>query len=306
MMEAIIKLSSLGDIIHSLAVLPKLNKKIDFFVDNVFKEILEYNPFIENIMPVKLREAKKDKSLYFKEFVRLKSMDTYEKVYDLQGLIKSALLARLVGDRVIGFKNPREKFARFFYDEKKDILGDIAVRRYLNLFGIDDIEYLKNHPKLLFYKDRDFEFLSKNKKNIVFIIGATWECKKVPLKIWDEIAKYFKNENVIIPFYGENEKKDALNLAKNNSNIIPVNLSLNDLKALIDKVDLLIGNDTGPSFIAWANNINNIILYGCTYNNKIYENRFSKSVEVQKSIKKGLMVMDKLDIKEIIKKVNEF
>jgi heptosyltransferase-1 len=305
-MEAIIKLSSLGDIIHSLIVLPKFNKKIDFFVDNIFKEILEYNPYIENIIPVKLREAKKDKSLYIKEFIRLKSMDTYEKVYDLQGLIKSALLARLVGDKVVGFKNPRESLAKFFYDEKKEVFGDIAIRRYLNFFDIDDIEYLKNHPKLLFYKDRNFEFLNKNKKNIVFIIGASWECKKVPLKIWDGLAKYFKNENVIVPFYGEDEKKDALILAENNANITPVRLNLNDLKALIDKVDLLIGNDTGPSFIAWANNVNNIILYGCTYNNKIYENRFSKSVEVQKSIKKGLMVMDKMNIKEIIKKIDEF
>jgi heptosyltransferase-1 len=305
-MEAIIKLSSLGDIIHSLVVLPKLNKKIDFFVDNVFKEILEYNPYIENIIPVRLREAKKNKSLYIKEFVRLKSMNTYEKVYDLQGLIKSALLARLVGDKVIGFKAPRESLARFFYDEKKEIFGDIAIRRYLNLFDMDDIEYLKNHPKLFFYKDRDFKFLSKNKKNIVFIIGASWECKKVPLKIWDDLAKYFKNENIIVPFYGEDEKKDAFYLSENNANITPVSLNLNDLKALIDKIDLLIGNDTGPSFIAWANNINNIILYGCTYNNKIYENKFSKSVEIQKSIKKGLMVMDKMDIEEIIKKIDEF
>lgn len=305
-MEAIIKLSSLGDIIHSLVVLPKLNKKIDFFVDNVFKEILEYNPYIENIIPVRLREAKKNKSLYIKEFVRLKSMNTYEKVYDLQGLIKSALLARLVGDKVIGFKAPRESLARFFYDEKKDIVEDVAVRRYLNLFDMDDVEYLKKHPKLLFYKDRDFEFLSKNKKNIVFIIGASWECKKVPLKIWDDLAKYFKNENIIVPFYGEDEKKDAFYLTENNANITPVSLNLNDLKALIDKVDLLIGNDTGPSFIAWANNINNIILYGCTYNNKIYENKFSKSVEIQKSIKKGLMVMDKMDVREIIKKIDEF
>ncbi|WP_024789601.1 MULTISPECIES: glycosyltransferase family 9 protein [unclassified Lebetimonas] len=305
-MEAIIKLSSLGDIIHSLIVLPKLNKKVDFFVDNVFKEILEYNPFIENIVPVKLRQAKKQKSLYIKEFVRLKSMDAYERVYDLQGLIKSALLARLVGDIVVGFKNPREKIARFFYDEKKDVLGEIAIRRYINLFGFDDTQYLKNHPKLLFYKDKEFEFLSKTKKNIVFIIGASWECKKTPLKIWDKLAKHFKNENIIIPYYGESEKKDAFFLAENNSNILPISLNLNALKALIDKCDLLIGNDTGPSFIAWANNINNVILYGCTYNNKIYENKFSKSVEMQKSIKKGLMVMDKMDLNQILKKIDEF
>jgi len=305
-MEAIIKLSSMGDIIHSLIVLPKLNKKIDFIVDNSFKEIIENNPFINKIIPIKLREAKKNKILYLKEFIRLKNLQTYEKIYDLQGLIKSALLARLMGDKIIGFKHPREYIAKFFYDEKKKIKEDVAIRRYLNLFDMDDLEYLKNHPKLLFYKNRDFNFLSKNKKNIIFIIGASWECKKTPIYIWDQLSKYFKNENIIIPYANEKEKKDALYLAQNNNNITPVSLNLNDLKALIDKSDLLIGNDTGPSFIAWANNINNIILYGCTFNNKIYENKFSKSIEIQKSIQKGLMVMNKMNINLILKKIDEF
>lgn len=84
-------------------------------------------------------------------------------------------------------------------------------------------------------------------------------------------------------------------------------MNSNDLKALISKVDLLIGNDTGVSFIAWANNVNNIILYGCTYNNKILENKFSKSVEIQKGIiSKKLFNMDKIDIKKIIKIIDEF
>jgi len=169
------------------------------------------------------------------------------------------------------------------------------------------VEYLKNHPKLLFFKDKKFDFLSEDKKNIVFIIGSTWKCRKTPLKVWVDLANYLKNENIIVPFYGEEEKKDALFIANNSKNVTIVSLNLNDLKALISKVDLLIGNDTGPSFIAWANNVNNIILYGCTYNNKILENRFSKSIEIQKGvINKKLFNMDKMDVKNIIKTINEF
>jgi len=116
------------------------------------------------------------------------------------------------------------------------------------------------------------------------------------------LANYFKNENIIIPYVGEVEKQEAFLIAKNCKNVTPTSLNINDLKALISKADLLIGNDTGPSFIAWANNIKNIILYGCTYNNKILENQYSKSVEVQKSINKKLDVIDKIEVKEIITK----
>jgi len=305
-MDTIIKLSSLGDIIHSLVVLPKLEKKIDFVVDESFKDILQNNPYINNIVPVNLRAAKKDKKQLWKIYKELRQK-TYQNVYDLQGLIKSALVARIIGNEVIGYANPREKIASIFYDKKIKSKKKFAVQRYLELFEMEDDGYLINHPKLLFYKDREFEYLSRDKKNIVFIIGASWECKKTPLHVWTELAEYFKNENIIIPYVGENEKKEAFFIADKAKNVIPVSLNLNDLKALIDKSDLLIGNDTGPSFIAWANNINNIILYGCTYNNKILENRYSKSVEIQnKEINKRLNVMDKMDVKNIIKRTDEF
>jgi len=302
-MKAIIKLSSMGDIIHSLVVLPHLKEKMDFIVDESFKEILKFNPYINKIIPVKLRAAKKQKSLFFKEFNHFKAMN-YEKIYDLQGLFKSAFFARFAAKNLIGYKNPREKIASFFYDTKIKSTKFYATERYLELFEIK--ENLKEHPKLLFYKDRDFEFLSKSKKNIIFIIGGSWECKKLPVKKWIELSQALKNENVIIPYANEEEKKEAVYIQKNTENVTIINLNLNDLKALISKADLLIGNDTGPSFIAWANNVNNIILYGCTFNNKIIENRFSKSIELQKEIKKGLMIMDKMEVKEILKKIDEF
>jgi len=302
-MNAVIKLSSMGDIIHSLVVLPHLKEKIDFIVDDSFKEILEFNPFINKIVPVKLRAAKKDKLLFLKELIHFKEM-YYDKIYDLQGLFKSAFFARFATEYLIGYKNPREKIASFFYDKKIKSQKFYAIERYLELFEIETD--LKNHPKLLFYKDRNFDCLSKSKKNIIFIIGGSWECKKLPVDKWIELANALKNENVIIPYANDEEKKEALTIQQNTKNTTIINLNLNDLKALISKADLLIGNDTGPSFIAWANNVNNIILYGCTFNNKIIENRFSKSIELQKEIKKGLMIMDKIEIKTILKKIDEF
>ena len=302
-MNAVIKLSSMGDIIHSMIVLPFLKEKIDFIVDDSFKGILEENPYINKIIPVKLRAAKKEKILFFKEFIHFKEM-YYDKIYDLQGLFKSAFFAKLATENLIGYKNPREKIASLFYNKKIKSEKFYAIERYLELFGIE--ADLKKHPKLLFYKEKDFKILSKSQKNIVFIIGGSWECKKLSINKWIELANSLKNENVIIPYANENEKKEASKIQQNTKNVKIINLNLNDLKALISKADLLIGNDTGPSFIAWANNINNIILYGCTFNNKIIENRHSKSIELQKEIKKGLMIMDKIEIKTILKKIDEF
>jgi len=305
-MKAVIKLSSMGDVIHSLVVLPKLNEKIDFVVDESFEEIVNHNPFVDKIVSVPLRKAKKQKGLFFKEYKRLKKLN-YEEVYDLQGLLKSAAVGKLISKKLIGYENPREKIASFFYDEKRRTDSKVAIKRYMDLFGFEDDEYLVNHPKLLYYEDREFDFLSKSQKNIIFIIGASWECKKTPLNVWKELALFYKNENIIIPVSSKSEEEDAKEIKKINKNAHIVKLNLNDLKALISKSDLLIGNDTGPSFIAWANNVPNVILYGCTYNNKILENRYSKSVEIQRgSIDKKLNNMHKMSVKEIIKAVDGF
>ena len=305
-MKAIIKLSSMGDIIHSLIVLPKLKEKVDFIVDESFKDILTYNPYINKIVSFPLRSAKRKKSLFFETLKKAKYIN-YDSIYDLQGLLKSAILARLMSKKVIGYVNPREKLASLFYCKRIKVKDNVAIRRYLNLFEMDDIEYLKNHPKLIFFKEKEFECLSKFKKNIVFIIGGSWECKKAPINIWIELAKYFKKENIIIPVSNDSEEKEAKEILKECSNVNIVKLNIEDLKSLISKSDLLIGNDTGPSFIAWANNVKNIILYGCTYNNKIIENKFSKSVELQKGIiSKKLDNMSKMNVNMILRKIDEF
>ncbi len=304
-MEAIIKLSSMGDIVHSCAVLPILGRKVDFIVDDSFKEILNYNKYINNVIPVKLRAAKKDKSLFWKELQHFRKMN-YEKIYDLQGLIKSAFFANFATKNLIGYSNPKEKIATWFYDKKIESTKFSAIGRYLELFEIENDELLRNHPQLLFYKDRDFNILSKTRKNIILIIGGTCEYRKLPNEKWIELANSLSNENIIIPYADEKEKKDAIEIQGQTKNVQIVNFNLNDIKALISKVDLLIGNDTGPTFMAWANNVNNIILHGCTIYNKVLENKYSKSIEVSNKIQKGLKLMDKINVADILKKIDEF
>ena len=61
---AIVKLSAIGDIIHTMVVLQFIKQKyphfiIDWFVEDSLKGILENNPHINQIQTIRLREAKK-------------------------------------------------------------------------------------------------------------------------------------------------------------------------------------------------------------------------------------------------------
>jgi heptosyltransferase-1 len=56
-------------------------------------------------------------------------------------------------------------------------------------------------------------------------------------------------------------------------------LDLNSLKALIAKADLLIGNDTGPTHMAWALNKPSITIFGPTPVSRVYQTSINKVVK---------------------------
>jgi len=110
---AIVKLSAIGDIVHAMIVLQfikNFNKEIliDWFVDREFKELLENNDDINQIYTLNLKKAKKNKSLLIllTELNKLKKLDYYDVVIDIQGLIKSAVISKLIpSKKTIGFDN---------------------------------------------------------------------------------------------------------------------------------------------------------------------------------------------------------
>ncbi len=128
---AIIKLSAMGDIIHSMVALEFIKKKypnmqIDWFVESAFSGILEDNPNINKIVKLNLKSIKKSKKEFFTQLNLIKSFkkENYDLIIDAQGLIKSSLVARILGKNIAGFckNSTRESFASFFYSKKKSLV----------------------------------------------------------------------------------------------------------------------------------------------------------------------------------------
>ena len=125
---AIVKLSAMGDIIHAMIVLQcikKLNPKIsiDWIVEESFKDLLKFNPHINKLHLVNFKYAKKNRSILelFKDLNKLRHHDLYDLVIDMQGLIKSAIISKLLPSKqIIGFDkfSIREKLASNFYNKK--------------------------------------------------------------------------------------------------------------------------------------------------------------------------------------------
>ncbi|MCT7595233.1 lipopolysaccharide heptosyltransferase I [Aliarcobacter butzleri] len=314
---AIIKLSAMGDIIHAMVALQYIKRKypnlqIDWFVESTFAPILENNPDINQIIKLDLKSIKKDKKEIINQIKLIKKYkkNSYDLVIDAQGLIKSAIVSFFLGKNRVGFSknSTREKLASFFYTKRVDIAYDKnAIERNVKIlsqalnFEITKDDILNKKP-FLFYKNENeviYEYLSKDKKNLLFVIGASWPSKMYSK---EKFAKIINNldENCLIT-WGNEAEKDIANFVANISKakVLP-KLDLNSLKAIMSKVDLVIGNDTGPTHMAWALNIPSITLFGNTpgYRNTYITNT-NKIIESKSIVNPFKLDRNDFSIKEI-------
>jgi len=314
---AIVKLSALGDIVHAMIVLQFIKNhsqkvKVDWIVDESFRELLDFHPDINIVHTLNIKKVKEKKSIYLliKELRKVRKFGQYDLVIDMQGLVKSALISRLIiSSATIGFDRSsiRESIAAIFYHKtfKYGYDENVIYRNFeLIKFALDlpfknkEIHY--KLPLLFPSHKHEFSSLSNIKKNIILIPGASDKSKCYPV---DKFAKVIRSidENFLIIWGNENEKNMANQIkVLSEKAYICEKLSINKLIALISQVDLVIGADTGPTHMAWALNIPSITLFGSTpsYRNTLSTN-INKSIESKSKVNPNKIDKSDYSISEI-------
>tara|TARA_B100000929_G_scaffold42853_1_gene30519 strand:- start:509 stop:1513 length:1005 start_codon:yes stop_codon:yes gene_type:complete len=298
----IVKLSALGDIVHAMIVLQFIKKyrqevMIDWVVEEGFAGVLKDNPHINQIHKVNLQKAKQTKSLYllWKELQKIWKFGKYDVAIDMQGLIKSALVARMIPSIVtLGFDQSslRESLAAKFYNQtyKMDYDENIIERNMALVskaleLPIDQIDILNKQPFLYSSQKYSFNSISNTKKKVALIPGASYQSKRYPAEKFAELTTQI-DANFLIIWGNETEKVIAEEIKDLSPNIHIIDkLSLNALTSLISQVDLVIGSDTGPTHMAWALNIPSITLFGPTpgYRNT-YLTNINKTIESDSAV----------------------
>ena len=278
---AIVKLSALGDIVHAMIVLQYIKKfnpkiSIDWIVDEKFKDLLKFNPHVNQLHLVNFKDAKNNKSIlaFLKDLNQLRHHDLYDLVIDMQGLVKSAIISKLLPSKqIIGFDkfSSREKFASNLYNKKLDcsyeinvVLRNIALIEFALDFSVDKQQIYKKVP-FIYSNVKELDFNNtKSKKNILLIPGASHPSKRYPVKGFSKLVNLL-DANYLIVWGSSDEEILAKEIKRRVPNVkICPQLSIEKLVFLISKLDLVIGPDTGPTHIAWALNIPSITLFGST------------------------------------------
>ncbi len=284
----VVKLSSLGDILHLFPAVSDLhrhlpNAEIHWLVEPAFAEVAGWHSAVAKVIRVPLREHKKTwwkiPALIEKLRKQLRG-ENYDMVLDAQGLLKSALLARLAGVPVYGFAagSARESLAARLYEKTArvpDGLHIIEKNRQLvaGVFGAD-ITQPPDFGLDGFRERRMRSELSGALKEItghsyvVLLHGTTWNSKYWPEASWKELIHLLARDELrcLLPWGNERERERAHRLQGNGNEhvkLIP-KLSLTELMGVLLHARAFISVESGIGHLAAALDIPGIMLHGPT------------------------------------------
>jgi heptosyltransferase-1 len=314
---AIVKLSALGDIVHAMVALQFIKQHlpdthIDWLVEERFAELLRHNPDLNAVLTVNLKALKQHKTALWTEIAQVKTyaQQHYDLVIDAQGLLKSAITACFLGKKRAGFDRSsiRESLAACFYH--------IRVHCAYTANSIDRNAQVIAEPlglqitpaqiqakqAFLFFTPPAVDLracLNAKQPTLLFVIGSTWASRNYPKEHFLAVIDALQLPSLIL-WGSPSERETAAWLAANSryAKQLPA-LDLNSLKALIAQVDLVIGNDTGPTHMAWALNRPSITLFGPTPISRVYQTEINKVLKSPSRVNPYKLNKQDFSIKDI-------
>ena len=278
----IVKISSLGDIIHTLPAVTDAhnayaNLTFDWVVEENFVEVPSWHPAVKKVIPVAMRRWRRNPvqtylNHEFRAFKRALQGVHYDLVIDAQGLIKSGFISRLSRGLTIGLSNRtiREPLATLFYNKVYSVpWTEHAVDRIRQLFS-RALKY--RYDKEFIDYGIDIDRIERNSetsgaKQVLFLHGTTWATKHWPEYYWRHLAHIAADSGyeVLLPWGDLKEKQRAEFIAKDNVSVIVLEKqTLSGRAQHINNSKGVIAVDTGLGHLAAALAKPTISLYGST------------------------------------------
>jgi heptosyltransferase I len=272
---ALIKLSSLGDLVHALpalteaaAALPGL--RCDWAVEQAFAAIPGWHPAVGRVIPVALRRWRSPGALeMLRDGTRALRAQRYDLVLDAQGLIKSAVLTRLARGRRAGFdrRSAREPLASLAYGQRIAVPRPLhAIERLRRLFAAAlGYALAKEAPPYGLDPARFGRVVAR--EAVVFLHGTAWHSKRWPLGHWQALAVHAARAGleVLLPWGSPAERRDAQIIATATpaARVLPA-LGLTEIAGVIAGARAVVGGDTGLAHLAVALGRPTVTVYGAS------------------------------------------
>ncbi len=277
----IVRLGALGDIVHALPLAAALrtrfsDARIDWVVDERHRELLELVPVVDRRIVLRTKSASLGRRVM--ELCRTLGRESYDIAIDVQGLMKSAVVARLSGARrILGFTPPylRERAARVLYTETHDP-GDTAhvIEKNLTLAASLGADVSQIRFPLTVPASAALDALREGRSEagatrfVVLNPGAAWPNKRWHPDRFGAVAQWLRRERGLrsVVTWGPGDETLAaavIDRAAGAAELAP-STSIADLVAILREAVLMVSGDTGPLHLAAAVGTPVVGIYGPT------------------------------------------
>lgn len=275
----IVKLSSLGDVIQTLPVLHDISRHrpdvmIDWAVEEGYAQLLQLHKNLARVVPVGLRRWRRQGLLTKQSRLELKALHAvlasaqYDFAIDLQGLLKSALVARMSGAPIFGeaISVAREPLASLFYSHRftppkcpAPVRYRILAAKALGYFDAEGFNPYGGDPGMFGLES------SQLKIRAVTLIHISARDEKLwPESHWIALGRRLASDGhkVQLPWGNKTEHQRAMVLgaAIPNAEVLP-QMSLEALTWHLAKSYGAFGLDTGLAYLAIAAGIPTVRIY---------------------------------------------
>ena len=263
-----IKTSSLGDVIHHMPALVDAQKArpdatFAWLVEEAYAPLVRLHPAVSEVIPVAWRRWRK--SLYapatvaeIQTSLRDIRARTYDTIVDSQGLLRSAVIARVANGRRHGYdaSSIREPLASFFYDVRHSVSRERhAVERNRILSGLSLGYTPQGNPE--FGLDRA-RFASGAARYAVFLHATARAEKQWPEAHWIALGKrlgdmFGQDTELVLPWGSDLDRSRSERIATHVQNAsVPERAPLDQVAKLIAGAQYVVGVDTGLVHLAAA------------------------------------------------------
>lgn len=278
----LVKLSSMGDLIHALPALTDAQTAIpqirfDWVVDESFAEVATWHPAVAKIITTAHRRWRQNtwqtlRQGELPDFLRKLRMTDYDLIIDGQTNFKSATITRLAKGLRYGLDrhSAREWGVHWVYQKKIFVpKQEHALKRLRMLFAqVFGYHYEDTEPNFAI----DIQTLPKPnldlpKEYFIFMHNASWESKLWPENYWRDLLQRVTTQgvSVLLPSGNSEEQQRAQRLAEIHPNITALpHLGLSEVAYIIAHAKAAVCNDTGLSHLAAAVGTPSVNLYGPT------------------------------------------
>ncbi|MBM4025690.1 MAG: lipopolysaccharide heptosyltransferase I [Planctomycetes bacterium] len=257
----LVKMSSLGDVVHMLPALTEAAShiptlKIDWVVEEAFSAVPAWHPSVNRVIPVAFRTWRnafcaKQTWRKFPDFMRSLRQSSYDLVLDAQGLLKSGVVAMLGRGKRAGhdFATAREGIASLFYKYRYHASwNQHAILRNRSLTA-QALGYSMGEEDLFSYgvTPPAAGILNLPRPYVLALHGTARLEKEYSEADWWELIGHINAMSfaVLLPWGNERERSRAERLAAGREAQVLPRLSLAELAAVLSQATGVVGVDTG-------------------------------------------------------------